>query len=46
MADVIKKLPDELRELAATEDPEWLISVLTEAESWLRARLLESESVT
>jgi DNA repair exonuclease SbcCD nuclease subunit len=43
LSDVVKKLPSELKDAARSEDPEWLQSVLAEAESRLVSQLLESE---
>lgn len=42
-ADVVKKLPAELRDFAKPDQPEWLHAVLAEAESLLLNRLLGSE---
>jgi hypothetical protein len=42
-SDVVKKLPSELKDAVRSEDPGWLQSVLTEAESRLVSQLLESE---
>jgi hypothetical protein len=42
-ADVAKKLPAELKNLARPDEPEWLNAVLSEAESLLLSRLLGSE---
>lgn len=42
-SDVMKKLPGELRDEAKMSDPEWLRSVISEAESRLISQLLESD---
>ena len=42
-ADVVKKLPAELKTLARPEDPEWLREILAEAEPLLLSRLAGSE---
>jgi DNA repair exonuclease SbcCD nuclease subunit len=42
LADVAKKLPAELRDRLATDDPHWLQSVLAQAESRLLNQLLNS----
>lgn len=42
-SDVVKKLPSELKDAARSEDPEWLHSVIAEAESRLVSQLLETE---
>ena len=42
LTDVVKKLPAELKRTARPDDPEWLCSVLDEAESLLLDRLLGS----
>ncbi len=43
LTDVMKKLPAELKDALRTEDPDWLRSVLNEAESRLLSQLLISE---
>jgi exonuclease SbcD len=43
LTDVMKKLPAELKDVLRTEDPDWLRSVLNEAESRLLSQLLISE---
>jgi exonuclease SbcD len=42
-ADVVKKLPAELKTLARPDDPEWLREILAEAEPLLLSRLAGSE---
>ncbi|VAX39200.1 DNA repair exonuclease family protein YhaO [hydrothermal vent metagenome] len=44
LTDVVKKLPNEMKETIPSDDPEWLRSLLTEAESWLISQLLKSEN--
>lgn len=43
LSDVVKKMPGELKDVAQSDDPDWLRSVLVEAESRLISQLLESE---
>ena len=43
LADVVRKLPAELKHIACPGDPEWMHAVLSEAESLLLTRLLGSE---
>jgi DNA repair protein SbcD/Mre11 len=43
LADVVKKLPAELKTLARPDDPEWLREILAEAEPLLLSRLAGSE---
>ena len=43
LADVMKKLPAELKGIASPDEPEWLQAVLLEAESVLLNRLLGAE---
>ncbi|MFW6114286.1 MAG: metallophosphoesterase family protein [bacterium] len=42
-ADVVRKLPAELKHIACPSDPEWIQAVLSEAESLLLSRLIGSE---
>jgi exonuclease SbcD len=43
-ADVVKKLPAELKTLASPDDPEWLREILAEAKPLLLSRLAGSEA--
>ncbi len=43
LSDVLKKLPSELKDADRVTDPDWLRSVLAEAESRLLSQLLASE---
>ncbi|MAT15190.1 MAG: exonuclease [Planctomyces sp.] len=41
--DVFRKLPEELKQLCSPDDPEWLESVVTDAESLLMGKLYQAE---